>query len=621
MSWRRYELEPRPAAEAFNLLNLKEIQPLAALLTTEVPKRKSELVGLLVRFMTDPAELQAQYERLDPLARKAVQEAAHDPKGILHCDRFIARHGGLPAFHEPAPPDRKGFHDYDRRTRPTRLALFFPQYDLLPTDVRQLLLTFVPSPPPFALPTVAEPPAAVAQTQITWQRNRRVEETVDVPLRVRATAREAEHDLRSVLRLIEARRVRVSDKKRQPTAASRKAVAEVLAGGDFYTAEEADEYKDAAAHDLAIKAFAWPMLVQAGGLAQKSGDELSLTPAGRKALAGPAPEAIRAAFRKWRTSTLLDEFSRVETIKGQGKGGLSALAARRKAVLDALAACPAGAWFAVNDFFRFVRATDRDFVLAHRTYDLYIAEHYYGNLGYEGRHEWQVLQGRYILAVLFEYAATLGLIDVAYISPQGARADYHDRWGTDDLSCLSRYDGLLYVRINPLGAWCLGLAERYETPAAEPVDVLQVLPNLDVVVKKPPLPAFDRLVLERFAKPQSDAVWKLMPAKFLKVLEDGGTLDELEEFLKERSAAPLPHTVEVFLKDQRARAGRLRDLGTARVLECADAALARELAHDSQLRGKCRVAGERWLVFRVEEEAAVRRGLRRLGHIVPPPRG
>src|SRR5207245_844308 len=150
--------------------------------------------------------------------------------------------------------------------------------------------------------------------------------------------------------------------------------------------------------------------------------------------------------------------------------------------------------------------------------------------------------------------------------------------------CLSRYDGLLHVRINSLGAWCLGLAERYETPPAPVVDVLQVLPNLDIVVTRPPLAAADRLVLDHFAEPQSEGTWKLTPAKVMTVLEEGGTLDELEEFLKTRGAATLPHTAEVFFRDQRERASRLRDLGTARLIECADAALAQMLAADSQLR-------------------------------------
>jgi hypothetical protein len=620
MSWRRDEPEPLSTEEAFGKLTIDYLRPLALLLASDVPKRKPELVSLLVRFMTDPVEVRALYEKLDSLAQKSVQEATFHPMGLLDRDKFVAQYGQLPAFHKASPNERTSFYDYDRHKRPTPLALFFPRNDVLPTDLRKLLLTFVPRPPAFTLPISAELPATTRQTWMTWKGNRPVEESADVPLRVRETARETEHDLRAVLRLVEAGRVRVSDKKRQPTAASQKAIAEVLPSGDFYIVEDQDESKYDPAFDLTLKAFAWPMLLQAAGLAQKSGDDLTLTPAGRKALSGSVPEVIRATFRKWRTSTLLDEFSRIETIKGQSKGGLSALSSRRKAVLDGLAACPTGAWFAVDDFFRFLRATGRDFVLAHRPYELYIAEHYYGNLGYENEHAWEQLQGRYILVVLFEYVATLGLIDVAYLPPQGVRDDFRDRWGADDLSCLSRYDGLLYLRINPLGMWCLGLAERYETPPPPAVDILQVLPNLEIVVTNPPLSVSDRLVLDRFAEPQSEGVWKLTAAKLLAVLEEGGTLDELEEFLKTHSKAALPHTVEVFLQDQRECAGRLRDLGMARLIECADAALAQMLACDPQLRGKCHIAGERWLLFRTEDEAAVRRGLRRLGHVLPPPR-
>jgi hypothetical protein len=49
------------------------------------------------------------------------------------------------------------------------------------------------------------------------------------------------------------------------------------------------------------------------------------------------------------------------------------------------------------------------------------AEH--GSLGYDGHHGWAVLQGRYTLVVLFEYAVTLGLFDARYTDPEQARAD------------------------------------------------------------------------------------------------------------------------------------------------------------------------------------------------------
>src|SRR5437588_288215 len=83
------------------------------------------------------------------------------------------------------------------------------------------------------------------------------------------------------------------------------------------------------------------------------------------------------------------------------------------------------------------------------------------------------------------------------------RRDFRGQWGTDELSCLSRYDGLMYVRINGLGAWCLGMTGHYEPElvAAEPV--LRVLPNLDVVAADAPPVAGDVLLLERFADKQS----------------------------------------------------------------------------------------------------------------------
>lgn len=72
----------------------------------------------------------------------------------------------------------------------------------------------------------------------------------------------------------------------------------------------------------------------------------------------------------------------------------------------------------------------------------------YDSLGSDGFHDWPLLQDRYTLAVLFEYAATLGLIGIEYVPPVGAREDYRDNWGGDDLDQLSCYDGLLALCLN-----------------------------------------------------------------------------------------------------------------------------------------------------------------------------
>ena len=79
---------------------------------------------------------------------------------------------------------------------------------------------------------------------------------------------------------------------------------------------------------------------------------------------------------------------------------------------------------------------------------------------------------------IFEYAATVGLIDVAFIPPAGARRDFHALWGADDLFFLSRYDGLMYCRVTQLGAYSLGVTEQYESAPLVVNQVLRVLPIL-----------------------------------------------------------------------------------------------------------------------------------------------
>ena len=53
------------------------------------------------------------------------------------------------------------------------------------------------------------------------------------------------------------------------------------------------------------------------------------------------------------------------------------------------------------------------------------------------------------------------------------------------------------------------------------------------------------------------------------------------------------------------------------MIECADAETARLLALDPKLKSLCLLAGDRNLVFRESDEAAVRARLRKLGYVLP----
>ncbi len=621
MRWTKTQTEELfTAREAFEKLTLDDLRPLAALVAVDPPKRKSELAPLVAGVMADAGRVRDLYGRLDPVSQNAVRVAAFDPAGRLDRTKFRAWFGEEPRFNDADPVRDSRSYSYSdhRKIKPILLRLFFPRFDHLPTDTRTLLRGFVPPPEPFAVPSRDTPPETHTLHERSWHDGKRQRHEWEEPIRVRETAGAAGDDLRAVLRLIEAGKVRVTDKKLVPTEAARQAVAGVLSGGDFYAPIDADESKWDPSFDLGVRAFAWPVLVQAGGLAEKSGDALKLTAAGKKALTTTPPDVLRKLWAAWLKTREYDEFARVEAIKGQGKARMSAAAGRRVVVAEGLAACPVGRWVAVDDFFRLLRATGRSFAVAHDVHELYIAEHYYGNLGYDDEHAWEQLQGRFALAFLFEYAATLGAVDVAYVPPQGVRHDFHGRWGADEFTCLSRYDGLLFLRLNPLGAWLLGQTDEYRPAAPKRVDVLRVLANLDVVAARD-LPASDRLVLERFADIASEGVWKLSAAKVLGVIEQGGSVDELEQFLALRTTGELPGTVVAFLADVRAKAGRLTDAGAARLIRCADEHVAAELAAERQLEGKCLRAGDRFVVVREVDLDAVRKAARKLGYVWPIP--
>jgi hypothetical protein len=215
-----------------------------------------------------------------------------------------------------------------------------------------------------------------------------------------------------------------------------------------------------------------------------------------------------------------------------------------------------------------------------------------------------------------EYAATLGLLDVALIPPAGARHDYGDLWGTDELPFFSRFDGLMYFRINPLGEFCLGMAQAYQSAPLEVKPVLRILPNLEIAAIGPDLEQSDRLALDAYAIRVSEYVWRLDAGKLLTAIEEGRSVTEIPEFLVARSGAEIPDTVARLLDDAAERSAKLLDRGTARMIECVDPALAALLANDSRIRKYCIRAGDRHLAVPASSETAFRRAVKEAGYLV-----
>ena len=172
---------------------------------------------------------------------------------------------------------------------------------------------------------------------------------------------------------------------------------------------------------------------------------------------------------------------------------------------------------------------------------LYLVDAQYGSLGYDGLHAWEILEGRYTLAVLFEYAGTLGLLDLDYVHPTGARQDFHENWGGDNnLDTLSRYDGLQAIRLTALGRYGLGLTDTYQPSVGEAEgQLLKVLPTLDVVATGI-LSAGDQLVLSAYAQHPADRVWTISAASLLAGINTGRDPQDFITFLASAANTSCP---------------------------------------------------------------------------------
>ena len=561
--------------------------------------RKFQLTKLIAEHLNG-SRLREIWSRLDDIQQTAVAETIYSTSLRFDEARFKAKYDQLPSF---------GTEHYYYRAHakdgPTLARLLLHQG--MPGELAERLKEFVPQPAP---------------AQINISANERDPEDMEHgedesdELTIVETEPGALRDLKVLLCFIREGKLRVSEKTGVATQASLKLIDNSLFGGDFYSSIAMfEEDKDRVGP---IKAFAWPLLLQAAKLVFKEGSRLRLTKAGEKAFTLPAHETLRLMWKQWLSFSAFDELRRVEEIKGQhGKGRmtLTAVSTRRDAINRALRDCPADRWIDVNEFFRFMQSSSYYFEVSRDPWSLYITDSGYGSLGYDGYHDWEILQGRYILCLLFEYAATLGMVDVAYDSPVDARDDFRELWGTDSLPFLSRYDGLIRFRLTKLGAYCLGLLAEYSPKPITRQASFTVMPSMRLIVRGELSPD-EESVLESFAERTAETEWQFSVIRTLKTIEAGHDVRALSVFLQKRDEQLLPDTIASFFRESVQRARAVKDRGEAKLIECSDAAVAERIANAERVKNYCMRAGDRHLVVPAHRLQQFRKELERLGHIL-----
>lgn len=563
--------------------------------------KKADLIDALMAAFAGNG-LKTIWASLEDLEKSAVAEACHAPGQVYDETRFKAKYGETPSFCNPPNTDR----NYGRNSWNSNYATFLNVFlystkdssgRIVPVELAERLRAFVPKP---------EEPSILTLEALTPEEG----------LYLRETEPEALSEVMALLRLAEQGKLQISDKTGMVSAAGCRKILECLSGGDFFPPEVAN-VPDRKSYDQeigVIKPIGWARLLQTGGYFSSTGTKSKLTPSGIKALSLEPHAIIRHLWAKWLGNTSYDEFNRIDDIKGQQKKGhMTAKPPRRQAIEDALLDCPANKWIDLKNFSNHMLATGYEFEVSKNLWKLYLGQERYGSFGYEGYGEWHIVQFRYILCLLFEYAATLGLIDIAYVHPRNGLKDFREQWGTDSLEWLSRYDGLRAFRITNLGAFCIGLTSYFKPTHPSSSLELSVLPNLSIRLQSGTPQAAEKLLLQTWAEPVGTDAWQLEPSRAREAVERGQSATDFADFLQKCDRQPLPETVRGFLKSCESDGKALRVSGEASLFECRDVNTCAMICAQPQLQNRCLQCGETQLAVPAEHLATFRKVVRSLG--------
>lgn len=590
-------LLPASHRELLEQLSAPMVQSLAKILArvlpTEIdpralPTRKPECIQLILNALAGNQDFARVYAELSKNEKQTIGEIVNSPSLVINSSRYEAIYRVKPSI--PTIPNS---------TTAKLLHAFVSSYGSIPADAAVRLRPLAPQP---KAPAVVYLPGDPPSDEEHW---------------VHVTEQAACHDVLAVLNLIDQKAIKVSATTGQLTEGGAAPLRAALLAGDYYAPEqESDDDYDVPIGKRGIKPFAWALLIQAAGLASISSGKLALTAAGNKARTQPPHELLRTLWLRWLKYTDFHEFSRLEEIKGQksAKHPLTKPNDARKAIGNILARLEVNQWIDLDEFFTYMYAISDGFNVVRNEWALYRLEAGYGSFG-QGGNTWDYLNGRYAMAFLLEYCATLGIIDVGISLPWGARDDFHGLWGWDEVSCMSRYDGLFYLRLTPLGAWILGAADTY-VPQRISTPSCKVLPNLDIVLCRQVEPGV-RIQLERIAELVSDNVYHLTKEKLLQACEEGVAIRDLQDFLTDQIDHELPDTVRVLFREIEDNLRKFSFDSTGYLIHCSEPWLTTLVCNDAMTKQFCLAVNDHHFFLRKGAEKAFRTALKKMGYIIP----
>ncbi len=511
--------------------------------------RKDELINEYVNFITNNA--QDIWSRLDDTSKLAMSDVIYSDLEYLDSYKFTAKYNDEAIF-----ATGEGYWGRDT----TLLGcLFLTSERILTNYTQEIFKPFAVKPPAFKVPAINKLPQDI---------------------QTRSSQLSAIKELQAILQLIEFKPLKVSDKTNMPSSATITLLNKLFEGGDYYQGIKLpyDKIGD-------IKAIGWIFLLQAGKLIKRTGMSVSLTAKGKKALVGDLPDELKSLWSCWLNNKILDEFKRIHNIKGQAskimKRGYTDPFERRQKIESLLKILPANAWLSIDDVAKAFLVNNLEFqVTNNQAWGLYIGDPDYGSLAGQGN-TWHIIEESYLLCVLFEYAATVGMIDVAFTSPVERRySSYSDLWCAEELDLISRYDGLTHIKITDLGSYILGNSDLFEMELPE--TTITISDKNIIYVNSVLIPVELKQTLNIFAENIAEQQWQLSEQSIAKALKNSAKLTELRAIFNSYDVKISP-SLEELLDDFTNNTNKLKLKDKLFLYECATSSLANSIMRNKAM--------------------------------------
>ncbi|AMO58435.1 hypothetical protein GZ77_19050 [Endozoicomonas montiporae] len=546
--------------------------------------RKAWLTEAMAEGLSDEALVKPYFQNLSELEKSLVKESVFNYKGLVERGRFEAKYGDFPEDDE-----RYGMFYYGPGIAKPLSVFFYSvdRYDSssvkIPDELQAVLKRFIDEPEVDALPVDTLP------------------ETLPDGYQVFEREQVAQSEFHSLLMLLQNKQIKVSDKTGVASLATLKKVTKEV--HEYYDDESCREAKGM----QYIASFGWLRMMGNSKFTKQS--KATLVQA--KKTSSHFSENIKDIWDQWVSNRKFDEFNRINNIKGQtgkGKRYFTDVVNRREDIIGYLKDCPQGKWINFSDFSKYLFLTGSELEITTESHYLYI---YNSDWGEFYNAAWDQLEALYLRCFLVEYAATLGLVDVVMAAPN-EEGVYYDDFG--DMECLSRYDGLRFFRLTPLGSYVLGLTDSYESKSPErKATSLSIHRQGRIVFDSKPEP-WEQQFLSLYAGKSKETDWKLSRKKIMEATQVGGSVEELKTFLIDRESQPfLPEDCEGLLKQAEANREGVKLQSHALIMTCKSKEIVDLIMNDKVLSKWCQCLGKLQIVIPENKEKAFRDSLNELG--------